>query len=94
MAVDAAGNVYVSDTDNDRVQKFSSTGTYITQWGTSGSGNGQFSRPNGLEIGPAEITQAAGTLQVQDLEQIDQWLVERKPPEEVIAEEAAKESGS
>jgi outer membrane protein len=40
------------------------------------------------------LKQAAGTLQVQDLEQIDQWLVERKPPEEVIAEEAAKESGS
>jgi outer membrane protein len=37
---------------------------------------------------------AAGTLQVQDLEEIDQWLVDRKPPEEVIAEEAAKESGS
>ena len=33
-------------------------------------------------------------MQVQDLEEIDQWLVERKPPEEVIAEEAAKESGS
>ena len=41
------------------------------------------------------LKQAAGTLQVQDLEQIDQWLAERKPPEEVIAEEeAAKESGS
>jgi len=40
------------------------------------------------------LKQAAGTLQVQDLEQIDQWLVERKPPEEAIAEEAAKESGS
>jgi len=30
---------------------------------------------------------AAGTLQVQDLEQIDNFLVERRPPEEVIAEE-------
>ena len=30
---------------------------------------------------------AAGTLQVQDLEQIDQFLTERRPPEEVIAEE-------
>ena len=32
---------------------------------------------------------AAGNLQIQDLEQIDQWLMERKPPEQVIAEEAA-----
>jgi len=30
---------------------------------------------------------AAGTLQVQDLEQIDRFLSERRPPEEVIAEE-------
>lgn len=32
---------------------------------------------------------AAGTLSIQDLEQIDQFLVERRPPEEVIAEEEA-----
>lgn len=32
---------------------------------------------------------AAGTLQVQDLEEIDQWLKERRPPEDVIAEEEA-----
>ena len=32
---------------------------------------------------------AAGTLQVQDLEEIDQWLKERRPPEDVIAEEDA-----
>lgn len=30
---------------------------------------------------------AAGTLSIQDLEQIDQFLVERRPPEQVIAEE-------
>jgi len=30
---------------------------------------------------------AAGTLQVQDLEQIDKFLIERRPPEDVIAEE-------
>jgi len=41
------------------------------------------------------LKQAAGMLQVQDLEEIDQWLTDRKPPEEVIAEEeAAKASGS
>jgi outer membrane protein len=32
---------------------------------------------------------AAGTLKVQDLEQIDRWLRERKPPEEVIREDEA-----
>ncbi|HLT91292.1 MAG TPA: TolC family outer membrane protein [Woeseiaceae bacterium] len=34
------------------------------------------------------LKQAAGTLKVQDLEQIDRWLEERKPPEEVIRDEA------
>lgn len=38
------------------------------------------------------LKQAAGTLQVQDLEDIDRWLNERRPPEEVIAEEEAAES--
>ena len=45
MAVDTTGNVYVADTDNHRVQKFTSTGSYLTQWGTYGTGNGQFNRP-------------------------------------------------
>jgi len=35
------------------------------------------------------LKQAAGTLQVQDLEEIDQWLTERQPPEDAIAEEEA-----
>ena len=35
---------------------------------------------------------AAGTLKVQDLEEIDKWLKERRPPEEVIAEEEATSS--
>jgi outer membrane protein len=38
------------------------------------------------------LKQAAGTLKVQDLEQIDKWLKERRPPEEVIAAEEASES--
>jgi outer membrane protein len=38
------------------------------------------------------LKQAAGTLRVQDLEEIDQWLIDRRPPEEVIAEEDAAES--
>jgi outer membrane protein len=36
------------------------------------------------------LKQAAGTLQVQDLEDIDKWLSERKPPEQVIREDEAK----
>ncbi len=35
---------------------------------------------------------AVGSLQIQDLEEIDRHLVERRPPEEVIAEEEAQET--
>ncbi len=34
---------------------------------------------------------AAGTLQIQDLEQIDRFLTDRRPPEDVIAEEEANQ---
>jgi len=57
-AVDAAGNVYVAD--NDRIQKFTADGTLITKWGTSGSGDGQFSYPMSIAF------DAAGNVYVAD----------------------------
>jgi DNA-binding beta-propeller fold protein YncE len=36
VAVDAAGNVYVADSSNSRIQKFSSTGELLTSWGSQG----------------------------------------------------------
>ena len=50
VAVDSSGNVYVADTFNNRIQKFTSTGTFITKWGSSGSGDGQFSFPTGIAV--------------------------------------------
>ena len=38
------------------------------------------------------LKQAAGTLQVQDLENLEPFLVARKPPEDQFAEEASKEA--
>ena len=46
VATDAAGNVYVVDERNYRIQKFSADGAFITKWGSEGSGNGQFKEPN------------------------------------------------
>ena len=50
IAIDNVGNVYVSDQDNNRIQKFGPNGTFITKWGTSGSGNGQFDQPGGIAV--------------------------------------------
>lgn len=39
------------------------------------------------------LKQAAGNLQIEDLEEIDKWLKERQTPEQAFAEEAATGSG-
>jgi autotransporter-associated beta strand protein len=50
LAFDSTGNIYVVDSENERVQKFDSEGNYLAQWGTSGSGPGQFMYPDGIAI--------------------------------------------
>jgi DNA-binding beta-propeller fold protein YncE len=47
-AVDSSGNVFVVDTDNHRIEKFSSTGLFLTMWGSKGTGSGQFYLPRGV----------------------------------------------
>ena len=50
VAVDSSGNVYVADTKNHRIQKFTSTGEYLTQWGFKGSESGNFSYPYSVAV--------------------------------------------
>ena len=61
VAVDGAGNVYVADTSNNRVQKFDAGGAYLTQWGSGGSGNGQFNYPTGVAVDGAGNVYVADT---------------------------------
>ena len=49
-AVDSSGYVYVTDQRNHRVQKFTSSGGYVTQWGSNGSEDGQFNIPYGIAV--------------------------------------------
>ena len=47
IAVDpSSGNVYVADTANNRIQVFSSNGTFISKWGKYGAGDGSFNSPD------------------------------------------------
>src|SRR6266581_1225698 len=39
------GNVYVADTNNNRIQMFDDYGKFITTWGYFGVANGQFNNP-------------------------------------------------
>ncbi|HEX5852318.1 MAG TPA: RHS repeat-associated core domain-containing protein [Solirubrobacteraceae bacterium] len=50
IATDSAGNVWVADTANNRVEKFSAAGAFIAAYGTLGSGNLQFKGPSGIAI--------------------------------------------
>jgi hypothetical protein len=50
IAVDGNGDIYVTDPANSRVQKFSATGSYITQWGSYGVGNSQFLDLGGISV--------------------------------------------
>src|SRR5215211_1238385 len=52
MAFDSEGNIYVTDTINHRVQKFTSDGQFITKWGSEGNGNGQLNEPHSSIIDP------------------------------------------
>lgn len=49
VATDPAGNIYVGDSGNNRIQKFASDGTFLAQWGVNGSGPGEFLTPYDVE---------------------------------------------
>ena len=50
VAVDDDGNLYVSDTWNNRIQVFDADGNFIRAFGKSGDGPGYFARPKGIAI--------------------------------------------
>jgi putative component of membrane protein insertase Oxa1/YidC/SpoIIIJ protein YidD/sugar lactone lactonase YvrE len=53
VALDHAGFMYIADTDNNRVQKFTDTCVYQQVWGGIGTTNGKFIRPMGIAHNPA-----------------------------------------
>lgn len=54
--------VYITDFDNNRVQKFDLAGNYVSQWGSFGTGDGQFNRPKGIDVegGFVYVTEQSG----------------------------------
>jgi DNA-binding beta-propeller fold protein YncE len=50
VAVDSEGNVYVTDTFNDRVESFDADGGFISTFGKNGDGPADFERPKGIAV--------------------------------------------
>jgi len=62
IAVDGAGNVYVTDFGNNPVQVFDAEGRFLRKWGSRGDGDGQFNLPFGIAV------DGAGNVYVADTE--------------------------
>jgi streptogramin lyase len=53
VAVNSEGKLWVVDSANNRVEKFSAEGTYISKFGETGTGPGQLKEPQGIAIDSA-----------------------------------------
>ncbi len=55
IAIDQSnGSVYVVDGNNNRIERFDASGTYVSQFGTAGSADGQLSGPQGIAVDPTD----------------------------------------
>jgi DNA-binding beta-propeller fold protein YncE len=55
LALDTAGNVYVADSLNDRVQVFDQNGAFLRQWGGPGTGDGEFDELYGIAVDGSDV---------------------------------------
>lgn len=65
-ATDAKGDVWVTDFSNNRIEEFSSTGTFMQMCGSKGSGEGQFNGPTGIAVNPTGDFYRGGYIYVSD----------------------------
>jgi len=82
IGTDDSGNILVSDTNNSRIQKFATTGTFISWFGTKGRGRGEFTEPNGIALDRHGNIYVAdvGNHRVQKLTSYGQFLAEWHGP--------------
>lgn len=70
LGADGAGNVYILDATSSRVEKFVANGSYSTQWGAPGDGDGQFdffNNPGALAVagdGTVYVSDATNRVQM------------------------------
>jgi DNA-binding beta-propeller fold protein YncE len=50
VATDPSNNIYVTDTNNQRVEVFDSNGNFVRAFGSNGNGDEQFKEPRGIGV--------------------------------------------
>jgi sugar lactone lactonase YvrE len=60
--IDAEGSVWVADYGNDRIQRLTTTGTFLSKLGSSGLDTYQFSGPAGIGVDPAGAISVSDSL--------------------------------
>ncbi len=50
VEIDTEGNMYVADTNNDRIVKLNSEGSILWERGKNGRGTGEFMKPSGIAV--------------------------------------------
>ena len=83
LATDNAGNIFVSDTNNGRIQKFSPSGVFLSVIGKTGKGPGEFAEPGGIAVDASGNIYVADVAnhRVQKLKPDGSFLAEWKGPE-------------
>jgi DNA-binding beta-propeller fold protein YncE len=61
IALDAAGNDYVADFGNDRIQKFGPDFAFLKEWGARGDLPSHFKQPGDVAVGPDGLVYVADT---------------------------------
>ena len=55
LALDGRGNIYILDTGNHRIQKFSPDGRFLASFGRQGQGPGEFAYPDSIDIDATDM---------------------------------------
>ncbi len=76
LAVAGAGDVYVLDTHNARVQVFRPDGAFLRMWGRLGQQPGQFMYPDGIAVGPDGSVYVTSDARVQKFSEDGDFVTE------------------
>ena len=76
IAIDSAGNVYVTEFRGNRVQKVTADGALLLHWGSQGSQEAQFQNPTGISIDQDDnvFVAESGNHRVQKFTADGEWL--------------------